>query len=154
MADVSDAELEEIAARFAMELDTGSEVMFSTVPAEALVMANPFGDAECVRVKVTRPVNVTQFAMELGYALDGSFQVVLNGVSGEISEESPGYLFITPPVSEHAVQATLEEHAPDADFGLGEAEKRRGELLVKLRAGEDLTPQELHQALLIALGDR
>lgn len=130
-----------------------NDFSFVQVPQEVMQMANPFGDNDCVRLGVAKAINVSQLTDELESRLGHSFQVILSGMDGTVDHDRPGFLFISPPVSEGDLLDVIADHSPDPDYGLSEDHRERRDLLSKLRAGQDLTGEELSRAIQIALAN-
>ena len=132
------------------------EALFTTVRPEALALANPFGDAECVRVDLLRPVNVSQLADEITAEIGQGVQIsMVNARPGTpVSADNPAGLFIRPVIDEDVLTEVITKHRPDDAYGLGIRHKERLDLVEKLESGEDLTKEELIRALKIALVNR
>lgn len=127
------------------------EVEFTQVPPGAVMVTNPFGHNDCVRIRIVKDVNVAQLADELEKHLGHPVQVTLSNGNGRANEEFPAFLFVSPPAPEDDILDVVGDHQPDPDYGLGEGYRERARLLSKLRAGEELSTAELSRALLLAL---
>lgn len=134
--------------------DVSDEPEFTSVPLAIMLTASPFGDKDCSRVRLTKAVNVTQLTDELQEMAHADLQVVtLSSGNSEPSPGNPGFLFVSPPLDQDVIQLVIDRHEPDPDYGLSPESRDRATLLSKLRAGEELTPAELRQALVLALSD-
>lgn len=114
---------------------------------------NPFAEDESTQVGGVRGLyHVAQFRDELaelaGLEPDSvHVALVLADPYAEASESNEGTLFVHPAVEERVVRKVLKAHKADEQYGMSDAQREWPGIKQKIQEGEDLSAEELRQAL-------
>lgn len=157
MADVSDEAFlldpREIVERFGLDPEVDASTLFVTASAQRLAATNPFGDRPCICVDLFAEVNVAQLAEEIGEL--AGFEVQLSAISPQpgtpLSRSNPAKLYVHPQIGEAVITQAVNSHRIDPMYGFTQDQRDRAELVRKLHQGQDLSQDEMRQALRLAL---
>lgn len=124
---------------------------------------DPF-NRNCVRIEVTRPIEVSQLAVEIEARTKYAVQVVLSAKGQTPSAGAPAVLFVSPKsVNVKVIQAVIDQHVPAPSAPLEETvqdpslpsvavPEHLQPLVDKLAAGESLEGAETSDLLRAILG--
>lgn len=109
----------------------------------------PFPD--CARFDLDAPFNQQQLMQELGTALGGPVQVATTSTTpGMPGTSTESYLWVVPSTVDRAkVQAVIDAHTPDPNWGIPESVQAYRVLLAKVQADSSvsLTADEMQAAI-------
>jgi len=107
----------------------------------------PFPDEDAYLTTVDKDIDVSQLADEITKA--SGVNVVVVVMHNPLG--SGGELYVRPPVDAELVEAAVQAHVPDPDYGLSEEVKERQALMKKIDGGIPLTSDEVMRALKLSL---
>lgn len=123
--------------------DIIDEPVAITVSAEEIVNTDPFGDSKSF--EVDKEIGLAQLQTEIEEACGHSVAMSLQRIPGNVS----GILYVSPGdrIDGRTVVGKIKSHKPDPFFGLSDEDRRRREVIEKIRKGEVPTPEEMTIAL-------
>lgn len=127
-------------------MDGLSEMTYAVTSVQRLAMMNPYGDAECVSVDLGKHVNVTQLAYEIS-ALAGVSVMITQITAKGLGTK----LYVFPVVDEEVITRAVKDHEIDDLYGMDAVQRKRHELMKKLSSGDELSSEEMRDALMAAL---
>ena len=135
------------------DVSEDDEAIFYSVPPEVMAATNPFPEEQSVTLDLQREVNVTQLADEISALVGFEVSLALVNLTPELDVTHGGTqrLCVMPAIKDHILLQALADHEPDELYGFSDDQRKRQELVVKLKKGEPMTEEEMRQALLLAL---
>lgn len=122
-------------------------------PVSVMAGGDPF-DGDSTVFAWPRDVSIGQLQIEVTAQLGENVRLAVVapvdevGGPAPVDAQNPLTVFVTPTSADvAAVRQVFAAHRPDPYFGMGEEERHSAQLADKVRSGEDLTVEEMRQAL-------
>jgi hypothetical protein len=112
---------------------------------EEIRATSPFPDEDAYVATVTKDIDVTQLADEITKASGTAVTVAV------VHGDPEGTLYVRPLVDPEVIEAVVEAHVIDPDYGLPADVRERQVLLEKIDQGISLSSEEVLRALKLSL---
>lgn len=122
------------------------DVIFSGAHPRGLVSKNPFGEGCQIDVAAAQPINVTSLHRKLEELTGCTLQVASSPTT------SGCRIFVSPAVEEVILREAIKDHDYESESGHGQSSTARDDLLQKLQGDEELTQEDIRNALTLILG--